>query len=120
MTPVIDRTKLYSDMQIDTSSAARIICMLHERCVQLMRQHIDGNIKGMSNYLIKAQNIIAQLEHSLKQTDDVSEGLFYLYDYAYCQIEKADTVSVNSAIRFMSSIRNTFEQLLKGDHPPED
>jgi len=116
MTPAIDRTKLYAQVQIDTSTKPRLLCMLHERCVQLIRQHCENNISGLSPQLINAQNIIAQLERSLVQDDDVSEGLFYLYDYCYCQIEKADRPSVNSALSIMINIRDTFELLTKGDH----
>jgi len=115
MTPLVDRTKLYAHVQIDTSNKPRIICMLHDRCVQLIRQHIESAQHGLSAHLVNAQNIIAQLEHSLKKTDDVSDGLFYLYDYSYCQIEKADPPSLKSALSIMTSIRDTFEELMKSN-----
>lgn len=109
-----DKSKYYAKMQIDTSAKPRLICMLHEKCVQLIRQHLDGTHGNSLALLVNAQNILAQLERSLKQTDDVSEGLFYLYDYCYCQIEKSDTASLNAALKIMISIRDTFEQLGKG------
>jgi flagellar biosynthetic protein FliS len=111
MTPAIDRTKLYAQVQIDTSTQPRLICMLHEKCVQLIRVHIDNNSPHQTSNSIQAQNILAQLERSLKQDDEVADGLFYLYDYCYCQLEKADKKSSTSAMSIMSQVRDTFERL---------
>jgi flagellar biosynthetic protein FliS len=113
MLTTADKSKYYAKMQIETAAKPKLICMLHEKCVQLIRQHLDGSHGSSLTLLVNAQNIIAQLERSLKQTDDVSEGLFYLYDYCYCQIEKSDTASLNSALNIMTSIRDTFEHLAK-------
>ena len=108
-----DKSKYYARVQIETSPKPRLICMLHDKCVQLIRRYLEGNGGASQTLLINAQNILAQLERSLKQSDDVSEGLFYLYDYCYCQIEKSDTASLNSALNIMTNIRDTFENLLK-------
>jgi flagellar biosynthetic protein FliS len=113
MTPAIDRTKLYAQVQIDTSTQPRLICMLHEKCVQLIRHHIDTDSPHQTSDSVQAQNILAQLERSLKQDDEVADGLFFLYDYCYCQLEKADKQSSTSAMSIMSGIRDTFEQLSK-------
>lgn len=112
MSSIVDKTKYYARMQIETSTKPRLVCMLHDRCVQLIRQSMED--KQINNLLlVNAQNILAQLERSLKRTDDVSEGLFYLYDFCYCNLEKADTQSLETALEIMTGLRDTFDLLVK-------
>lgn len=115
MSPVIDRAKYYARMQVETSAKPRLICMLHERCTQLIRLAMESDNKTAKTNLIKAQNILAQLERALKRTDDVSNGLFYLYDYCYCMLENVEPEPLSTALELMISLRDTFEKLLKRD-----
>jgi flagellar protein FliS len=115
MSPVIDKAKYYARMQVETSAKPRLICMLHERGVQLIRSAMENDSKTAKANLIKAQNILAQLERSLKRTDDVSNGLFYLYDYCYCMLEKDEPEPLSTALELMITLRDTFEKLLKKD-----
>lgn len=112
MTVEADKAKYYARIQIETSAKPRIICMLHDHCVKLMRQVSDANDYS-EKAAIQAQNILAQLERSLKQEDNVSEGLFHLYDYCYCLLEKPDVQSAKKALAIMVTLRDTFEHLAR-------
>lgn len=103
----------YKRTQIQTAAAPRIICMLHNRCANLIQKAIDSGDKPDRKIITQAQNILAQLERSLIIEDDLSKSLFYLYDYCYCRIESGETDKLKSALSVISPIKDAFEQLLK-------
>lgn len=113
MNSVSQISKAYSNMQIKTSTNPVNICMLHSKCVLLLKSVINEN--QLSNHLqiIKVQNIIAELEHALKIEDDLSKSLFYIYDYCYIQLEKHNIKSYQNALSIFSILDNTFKELLK-------
>lgn len=102
----------YTRMQIETASRQKQLTMLHVKCVQLI--HIGMIESGIERRLIldKAQNILAQFQAALRMEDDVSEGLFYTYDYAYVLLERGQIDDCRKAIQIMNVIRNTFRELL--------
>ena len=90
--------------------------MIHAKCVHCIRQ-----AQGMppseevhrKNLLTHAQNLLAELEGSLKVTDEVSKGLFYLYDYCYCLLDTEVPEDHALALKILSTLRDTFAALLK-------
>lgn len=100
-------------MQLATAPKSRIICMLHARCVSLISAAIDRDGAQRRKSLNHAQNILVELEHALKIDDEISQGLFYLYDYCYCLLENDDRSALISAVAIMTTLRDTFENLLK-------
>jgi flagellin-specific chaperone FliS len=104
-----DKAKYYAKMQIETSAKPRIICMLHERCVQLLRQAVDTKATESGDMLVSAQNIIVQLECALRIDDDVSESLFHLYDFCYVKIDESKDGSLRSALNIMTGLRDLFD-----------
>lgn len=114
MTNASQMTKAYVSMQIKTSSNPENICMLHTKCVNFIRQSLIPNQPGNCQHLlIKAQNIIAELEHALIIDDDLSKSLFYLYDYCYALLDQTDAEQHLIALQLLSLLRNTFAELLK-------
>ncbi len=104
--------KHYILMQIETASRQKQLTMLHEKCVQLMHAAIIASREDRRMILNRAQNILAQFQASLRVEDAVSQGLFYIYDYAYILLEKGGINECRKAIQVMSVIRDTFRELL--------
>ena len=103
-------TEYYKKIQIQTASHEKIICMLHERCYELMQKALNSkSVFERHEYICKAQNILVQLQKSLINTDSVSQGLFYIYDFVYLLLQKErQNQSLGSAIRVFNKIQDTF------------
>ncbi len=102
----------YTKMQIDTASRQKQLTMLHEKCTWFILKAISEIGPERRSNLNRAQNILAQLQAALRVGDDVSEGLFYIYDYAYVLLERDDEKDCNKALSVMSVLRDTFKELL--------
>jgi flagellar biosynthetic protein FliS len=103
----------YSRIQIQTASHARVICMLHEKCEQLIRDTINNEETTSRTQLDHAQNIIVQLERSLKNGDQVSKSLYLLYDYCYCSLESGNTQDSRKALQVITTLKDTLNRLNK-------
>ncbi|MFP4417209.1 MAG: flagellar protein FliS [Chitinivibrionales bacterium] len=101
----------YMQMQVQTASTQKRICMLHDRCVELVSVGIRESGESRRVMLNKAQNILARLQAALRIDDDVSQGLFYLYDYVYVLLEKASGSDLVNAYRLLSRLREMFLEL---------
>jgi len=104
--------KIYKCTGIKTSSNPRIVCMLHSKCVQLVQQAFLASGKLQQDLITQAQNILAELEHALIIEDELSKGLFYIYDYCYSLLDDKDVTVQQRAIPLLSQLRDTFYQLL--------
>lgn len=102
----------YFVLQAKTASGPKKVCMLHERCVELLMMARLETDKRRREYLDKAQNILFQLQSSLIIDDSVSQGLFYLYDYSYISLEKGDMSSIVKALVVMTKLKDTFQDLI--------
>jgi flagellin-specific chaperone FliS len=87
--------------------------MLHEKCEQLIRQTITRDDHNSRSNLDHAQNIIAQLERSLADGDQVSKSLYLLYDYCYCSLESGTPDDSRKALQVITTLRETFNRLNK-------
>ncbi len=104
--------KNYAKIQVETATVRRAICMLHEKCVQFLGAALD--FPGQRPvFLAKSQNILSQLQMSLRVEDSVSEGLFLLYDYCYAALERGSDKDVTSAGNVMTTLRDTFRILAR-------
>lgn len=103
----------YSRTQLETASHPQIIWKIHAKCAQLIKQaqSLEGGQRRM--LLIHAQNLLAELEGSLKVTDELSKGLFYLYDYCYCLLDTSRNEYHDLALRVVSGVRDTLGMLLR-------
>lgn len=106
-------TKHYAAMQIETASRHKQITMLHEKCVESIKYACDSDGFKKRDLLDRAQNILAQFQSALCIKDNVSQSLFYIYDYSYVLLEKGDNESCIKAIEVLSTLRDTFKQLLR-------
>ena len=109
--PTGDRiARHYNEMQIVTAPKAGAICALHRKCIQCIDAAVEepGRRRRLCD---RAQNILAQLQSSLRMGDVVSEGLFYLYDYCYVLLENDRREHMDDAREVMAMLRDTFERL---------
>ena len=105
MNSLYNTARKYASMQIQTASNSRVICMLHEKCVNLIQKVVETDSPADRLLLDRAQNILAELERVLVIDDDLSQGLFYLYDYCYCLLEKDSKDEYRNAVSIMSLLR---------------
>lgn len=103
----------YARMRLETASHERIIWQIHAKCGQLMAQAASADPAHQRMLLTRAQNLLAELEGSLKITDEISKSLFYLYDYCYCLLDSDDPKSHDLARKIISRLRDAFAVLLK-------
>jgi flagellin-specific chaperone FliS len=107
-----DVAEYYAKVQIQTASTRRAVCMLHEKCVQFIAAALDSPPER-AGLAAKAQNILSQLQMSLRVDDNVSEGLFLLYDYCYVLLERGSDEDLNNAGKVLAVLRDTFKYLGK-------
>jgi flagellin-specific chaperone FliS len=102
----------YSRMQIITASKARSLCMLHEKvlfyCIKLR-----NDPRLFAELAPRIQNILAQLQMSLKVTDRISEGLFYLYDYCYVLLNRPQNEDVVKVFDVMLILFDAFSRVAR-------
>jgi flagellar biosynthetic protein FliS len=114
MTAPTDVALQYSRMQLETATHPRLIWMLHAKCAQLLRQAaLAGAAVERRMLVTRVQNLLAELEACLKITDEVSKGLFYLYDYCYCLLDTDNLENHALALRHLVRLSDTFWALLK-------
>lgn len=104
-------SKIYTSMQISTSSNPANICMLHTKCTYFLKQVLKQDPEQSRLLLDKVQNIIAELEHALIVEDSLSRSLFYIYDYCYSLLESTDTEKIENALSLITVLRDTFDEL---------
>ena len=103
----------YTRMQIVTASSQKQLTMLHEKCVWCIVKAGTESGFDRRELLNRAQNILAQLQAALRMEDSVSEGLFYIYDYAYMLLEDDGDEGRQKAIEVLQVITEAFRKLLR-------
>ncbi len=107
-----DIAEHYTRMQIVTASRPKQITMMHEKCVLQITRAIMVSGEERRERLDNAQNILAQFQSALRIEDNVSEGLFYIYDYSYMLLERGESDDCKKAVEVIRVLRDTFKELL--------
>jgi Flagellin-specific chaperone FliS len=107
-----DVAEYYTKIQIETASKKKAVYMLHERCIffLLKAQAVPDKKKF---YCAKAQNILSQLQASLKISDSISQGIFYLYDYCYVILGRGNDSDLANALEIINILNSAFHSLLR-------
>lgn len=108
-----DIARQYSHTRLMTATHPQIIRLIHANCVTLIKQAAAADPIHRRNLIVHVQNLLAELEGSLKVNDELSKGLFYLYDYCYCLLETDDPADHALVLSILSLLRDTFGFLLK-------
>jgi flagellin-specific chaperone FliS len=104
----------YSDMQIQTAGKLKSLQLLHEAGGKFAREAIN-NSDRRKELIIKAQNILAQLQMTLRLQDQaVAELLFYEYDYMFTLLQKGDETSLRNVGMLFDHLLLTFRMMGRG------
>lgn len=116
----------YKRAAIMSASPERLILMLFDGALDAMRRAKEGfKIQGVkerneaiSNNLIKAQNIFAELQRSLRMDKggEFTETMYNLYDFYTVKLNEANFKKseepVDTVIRLFSEIRDAWAEML--------
>jgi flagellin-specific chaperone FliS len=107
-----DVAEIYTNTQIATASNAKAVYMLHDRCTHfcVMAKKLP---EERAFFRTRVQNILSQLQMSLRITDKTSQGLFYLYDYCYALLERGGESDIENSLEILRILRDTFKKLLR-------
>ena len=84
----------YKENSINTASKEEITLMLYDGCIKFMNLAKIGiqekNIQKANENLIKAQNIITELDSTLNMDVEISKNFHMLYDFALSRLIDAN------------------------------
>jgi flagellar protein FliS len=117
----------YKNSAIKTASPGQIILMLYDGALKFMQQAEDGfameNLRErnetINNHLIKAQNVLAELQSSLdmKTGGKFSETMSNIYDFMIRQLQDANlnknAAPIKIVRKLLKEIRDAWEEMLK-------
>jgi flagellar protein FliS len=120
-------TKSYKSSAVNTASPGQLVLMLFDGALKFIEQarvgtHLENfreRNEVVNNNLIKAQNILSELQTSLdmKVPGDFSKTMFALYDYMIRQLQEANMQKTEEPIkvvaRLLRDIRDAWEEMLR-------
>lgn len=117
----------YKAIAVDTASPGKLILMLFDGALRFLRIAEDGfriendttRIEAVHNNIIKAQNIITELQRCLNLRDggDFAVNMFRLYDFMMTRLIEAnvkkDPENIRVVIRLLGEVRDAWDQMLR-------
>lgn len=110
----------YRNTNIETTSQAGLIVMLYDGAIKFLRLALvsveQGNLQSTNNYLIRAQDIMAELAGSLNlEAGQIAENLLLLYDFSYRRLVDANlsksVAPINEVIELLTSLRGAWAEV---------
>lgn len=121
----------YKEMQIKTASPGKLLLMLYQGAIKFMKlakKNIkEGKIEESHKNIIKAQNIILELQSTLnkEQGGDLAVRLENLYDFMYRELVQANlnknTRHLDNVIPLVEELFSSYKEIImnKGGEKPE-
>ena len=120
-------SKSYQKSSVHTASPGQLVLMLYDGALKFMTMAENGlELKNprernetVNNNLIKAQNILAELQSSLdmKVQGDFPKTMFQLYDFMLRQLQQANIEKKKEPItvvyKMLKDIRDAWDEMLK-------
>lgn len=117
----------YRSVQVDTASPGKLILMLFDGALRFLHLAEEGfrltdpraRQETIHNNLIKAQNIILELQRCLNVRDggDFAVNMFRLYDFMLAKLIDANTrkdpAGVGTVIELLAEIRGAWDEMLQ-------
>jgi flagellar protein FliS len=117
----------YKAIAIDTASPGKLILMLFDGALRFLRTAEEGfrlenpreRQEIIHNNLLKAQNIVAELQRSLNVRDggEFAVNMFRLYDFMMTRLidanVKKDPENIRIVLRLLGEIRDAWDQMLR-------
>ena len=103
----------YQRTAIETGSRGQLVVMLYQGAIRFLaraRGHFEtGNLEQINNNIIRAQEIIAELQTSLDPEvgGEVVENLAALYDYMYRRLVEANLEKKPEAVEEVTELLRT-------------
>ncbi len=118
--------KSYTKKSIETASPGKLVLMLFDGCLKFMKTAKEGfkeenfmkRNETINNNLIKAQNIVAELQSSLDMDvpGELPGTLYKLYDFVYYQLQQAnlkkETEPIEHAEKTIKELRDSWAEML--------
>ena len=119
--------KSYKSSSIETATPGQLVLMLYDGALRFMTQAEQGlhetNVRvrneTVNNNLIKAQNILAELQNSLdmKVPGDFPKTMWGLYDFMMRQLQQANMQKsaepIKTVKKMLKDIRDAWDEMLK-------
>ena len=111
----------YRRQQILTATPEQLTLMLYNGALKFINEGIkaiqEKSYEEANNKLIRVQNILSELQGTLKMEYEISTNLHALYDYAKrCLIEgnmKDDIAKIEEAKEIITELRNAWHEAMK-------
>lgn len=117
----------YRTVSVDTASPGKLILMLFDGALRFLNTAEDGfqlenprsRQETIHNNLMKAQNIISELQRCLNVRDggDFAVNMFRLYDFMLMRLidanVKKDVESIRVVSHLLGEIREAWDQMLR-------
>jgi flagellar secretion chaperone FliS len=113
----------YRQVQVNTASPGKLIILLYQGAIRAMKQGIDliekKDYEGKGNALIKAQDIIMELNLALDMDigGEISQSLRQLYLYIYKRLlngnMELNIEYVEECVRIMENLLGAWEQAVQ-------
>lgn len=118
--------KSYKSVAVTTAPPGQLVLMLYDGALRFMatarqgfgEENIGRRIETIHNNLIKAQNILRELQYSLdmKAGGEFSQRMFALYEFMTFQLQEANVKKQPEPIevveRLLGEIRNAWAEML--------
>lgn len=112
----------YQRTQILTAPPGKLVLMLYDGVLRFCREGraaIEADDKeGANRSLVRAQDIIAELQASLNfEAGEIARNLYSLYEFVYRRLVEAnvrkDASPIDDAEKIIAGLRETWEQVLE-------
>ena len=111
----------YKTQSINTSTPEELTLKLYEGCIKFINIAIiaidENDIQKSNANILKAQNIINELNITLDMNYEISNNLRQLYDYLHTRLIEANLKKDKSILEevkdFVVEFRDTWKQAMK-------
>ena len=126
------RLASYQSVAIATANPGRLVLMLFDGALRFLGTAEEGfklagireRTEAIHNNLIKAQDIISELQHCLNLRDggDFALNLFRLYEFMNARLMEANVrkepENIRVVARLLNEIRDAWDQMLREQTAP--
>ncbi len=117
----MNQLKAYQETAVSTANKGRLVVLLYEGAIKFLKLALKeietGNHEARNRYMIRAQDIITEL-NSVLDTEaggQIAENLRQLYDFMYRQLVQAnikqDTAKINDVIRLLEDLNESWKAI---------
>ncbi|MZQ75882.1 MAG: flagellar export chaperone FliS [Peptoclostridium sp.] len=111
----------YQEQSVFTATPEELTLMLYDGCIKFINRAAigieDKNIEMTNTNIIKAQNIVRELNITLNMDYEVSKGLRPLYDYMHTRLIdaniKKDSQALEEVKELITDMRDTWKEAIK-------